>query len=270
MVLHDFLKRVSDPTIVDGVIKNGPRFYRALEEPFFLPIEFSVAAYRFGHSMVRANYDFNLNFSLPGDIPASLGLLFTFTALSGELGDFATLPENWIIQWERFFPSGVNLARRLDTQLVEPLFELTNEVGQPETTGGEDAKRLAVRNLLRGYLLRLPTGQAVAKALGFTPMTAAEIESAAANAAQVAVLRESGFNERTPLWYYILAEGNGSTSQGNRLGPVGSTLLAEVFVGLILRSENSILRSSHTWRPTLGSSERFDLPDLLRLAGRLG
>ena len=269
MVLHDFLRRVCDPAIVDGVVRNGPRFYKAFEEPFFLPLEFSVAACRFGHAMVRASYDFNVNFPIRGILPASLGLLFTFTALRGQLGNFDTLPEHWIIEWERFFPPGVNMARRLDTRLVEPLFQLTNEIGKREMTGGEDAPRLAVRNLLRGYLLRMPTGQAVATALGMTPLTAAEIETAADSAAQVTILRGSGFNERTPLWYYVLAEANGPGSRGNRLGPVGSTLLAEVLTGLVQRSEDSILRSRSPWQPTLGANGRFDLPDLLRLAGRL-
>jgi hypothetical protein len=94
-------------------------------------------------------------------------------------------------------------------------------------------------------------------------------ETAADSNAQVAILRESGFNQRTPLWYYILAEANAPEAQGNRLGPVGSTLLAEVFVGLVLRSEDSILRSRDPWRPTVGSNGRFDLPDLLTLAGRI-
>ena len=58
-----------------------------------MALEFSVAAYRLRPSMVRAEYDFNVNFR-----PASLDQLFTFTALSGQLGDFDTLPEIWIIQ----------------------------------------------------------------------------------------------------------------------------------------------------------------------------
>ena len=185
--------------------------------------------------------------------------------MTGQLGDFDTLPENWIIEWERFFPPQRNVARRLDTHLVEPLFELTNTLGQPETDGGPDARRLAVRNLLRGYLLRMPIGQAIAKALGVTSMTAAEIEAAADSPEHVQILRESGFNKRTPLWYYVLAEANGSP-KGKHLGPVGSTLLAEVLVGLVIRSEDSILRTKK-WKPTLGTTKgRFDLPDLLRFA----
>jgi Animal haem peroxidase len=214
IVLHDFLNRVCDPRIIARTINRGPKFYKALSEPFFLPLEFAVAGYRFGHSMVRRSYDFNVNFNTAGppSVPATLALLFTFTALTGQLGfpggNFDTLPENWIIEWEQFFPTGRNLARRVDTYLVEPLFELTNTLGQPETEGGDDAKRLAVRNLLRGYLLRMPTGQALAKAFGISPLSASALEAAADSSEQTQILRDSGFNKRTPLWYYILAEAN--------------------------------------------------------------
>lgn len=275
MVLHDFLKRVADPDIVDRIVKNQPSVYKSMEEPFFLPLEFAVAGYRFGHTMVRAAYDFNLNFNFGGApaTPATLGLLFTFTALTGQLGfpgqSSNTLPENWIVEWERFFEAGRNLARRMDTHLVEPLFALTNTLGQPETDGGADAKHLAVRNLLRGYLLRMPTGQAVAGKLGVTPLTPAELEVAADDAAQVQILRDSGFNARTPLWYYILAEAK-AVADGKHLGPVGSTLIAEVFVGLVVRSEDSILRTKYPWTPTLGKTASvFELQDLLKLAGVL-
>ena len=74
-----------------------------------MPLEFAVAAFRFGHTMVRLDYDFNVNFNTSGlpSIPATLDLLFVFTALSGQLGggpvpESETLPENWIIEWQNF------------------------------------------------------------------------------------------------------------------------------------------------------------------------
>jgi hypothetical protein len=276
IVLADFLPRICDPAIVREILKNGNRIYNTFSEPFFLPLEYAVAAYRFGHTMVRADYDFNLNFNTSGEpntFPATLGLLFTFTALSGELGGTDTVPENWIIEWENFVDAGgpFNKARRLDPKLVEPLFQLPKMDGVPEPG---DKGRLAVRNLLRGYLLRIPTGQAVARAVklrwnDISILSPEQVVEGAASAEQAAVLREAGFHKRTPLWYYILAEA-AVFGRGQRLGPVGSILVAEVLIGLVRRSEDSILRTPG-WKPTLASTRRgkFDLADLLRFAGVL-
>ena len=283
IVINDFLKNIADPGVVDNILNSGNKVFDGLAEPFFMPLEFSVAAYRFGHSMVRASYDFNLNFNrsgAPNTFEATLEFLFTFTALSGQLGfvteptqGFDTLPDNWIIQWENFVEGNRNPARRIDTKLVEPLFELRNVDGS--TQKGE-AARLAVRNLLRGYLLRMPTGQAVASALKLDLLKPSEIEAVASTVEapeggerQVDVVREAGFSQRTPLWYYILAEA-AVMADGQRLGSVGSAIVAEVLIGLIRRSDDSILRTKD-WTPTLPSAEKdtFRLADLLRFAGVL-
>jgi hypothetical protein len=268
IVLHDFLKKIADPQVVDETIEQN-RVYTPGEDRLFMPLEFSVAAYRLGHSMARAQYNFNVNFR-----PAKFEDLFTFTALSGQLGDFDTLPEIWIIEWENFIDAGAPFAktRSIDTKLVEPLFLLRNFQGDP--LQGLRAS-LAVRNLLRGYLLRLPTGQAVARALGqklqgvrnIPVLSEQQIRDAAANDEQVQVLQDAEFLQRkTPLWYYVLAEA-ASREGGERLGPVGSTIVAEVLVGLIRRSEGSIL-ATEGWQPTLPSSQpgAFTLTDLLKFA----
>jgi len=293
IILHDFLKRVADPAIVDDVLQNGNHWFDGLADPFFTPLEFSVASYRFGHTMARDDYDFNLNFRHDSGVQpgaANLNLLFTFTALSGSLGPGVgqaagtdTLPDNWIIQWENFVDTGdgrpINMARRFDPKLAgkpssapavddgQGLFRLHALDGSAEQR--PEAARLAVRNLLRGYRLRLPTGQATAKLLGLPVMTAAQVEAAASSPDQVAALQAGGFSDRTPLWYYVLAEAS-ALGGGNHLGPVGSTIVTEVLAGMIRRTEGSILRQPG-WQPSLPSAVpgEFQLGDLLRFAGVL-
>ena len=276
IVINDYLKRVADPAIVNKIIKDGNQWFNALGEPFFMPLEFAVAAFRFGHTMVRGLYDFNLNFNTSGQdgtFPADVNLLFTFTALSGNLGDFDTLPHNWIIEWERIVDGATGQAgkaRKFDTALASVggsnLFALTSETGDPATPP-PDAPRLAVRNLLRGYRLRLPTGQAVAKHLNLPVLTPTQLLATAISDRQRERLEP--FKSRTPLWYYILAEAK--HHGGNRLGPVGSTIVAEVLVGLVRRSKDSIL-SVPNWKPSLPGATpgKFVLADLLAFAGVLG
>jgi hypothetical protein len=118
---------------------------------------------------------------------------------------------------------------------------------------------LAIRNLLRGRLLSLPSGQAIAEAIGTAPLSRDEV----VNGPHREIIEQHGLGSQTPLWYYILKEAQ-VQDQGERLGEVGSRILAEVFVGLIENSSISILDGSN-WSPTLPSRSpgTFEMADLV-------
>jgi hypothetical protein len=255
IIIKDYLPRICDPWIVSDILNGGNHVFVPGADNLFMPFEFSAAAYRFGHAMVRKTYHYNSNFP-----NATLTELFRLTALSGDLKTFSTLPEIWIIDWRNFVDGGANRARPIDTTLSTALFSLT-AFNKPMPIA-----QLSVRNLLRGYMLRLPTGQAVAAALGKTTLKPAELEAVAESVSeeQLAAVRAGGFSRRSPLWYYILAEAAAEST--GRLGAVGSTIVAEVLIGLLRGSKDSILRKPG-WKPSLGKTPGiFTLRDLLELA----
>jgi len=75
-----------------------------------------------------------------------------------------------------------------------------------------------------------------------------------------------GFDNSTPLWFYILREAE-VMADGRRLGPVGGRIVAEVFIGLLEGDRMSYLQLDPDWTPTLGPDQTFRMADLLRFAG---
>jgi hypothetical protein len=276
LVLHDFVERVTEKGIVERILREGRKFYRFKKFPY-MPVEFSAAAYRLGHSMVREVYSYNRVFTPPppaGGIAATLGLLFTFSGLSGGiLGDLAPdpltapsparlLPSNWIIDWRRFFDFGkplpqdvrLNASRKIDPFIIPQLHQLPGGGGN-----------LALRNLQRGVRFGLPSGQTIASAMKIKePLSADEIATGPDGQAAKA----HGLHQQTPLWYYILKEA-ALRAQGTALGPLGARIVAEVFVGLVAGDPESYLQKGENWKPDLPSQVpgTFTMVDLLQFVG---
>jgi hypothetical protein len=260
IILNEFLPATVGQSLLDDVLKKGRRFYRWRGDVPFIPVEFSVAAYRFGHSQVRQGYI--ANFSGDNGSPF-LKHIFDINAdhdgpdpddLSG--GKRAS---RRFVDWQTFFnvgptpPGHENLGaspkpnKLIDSKLSSPLFELP--FGPPN-----DPQTLAQRNLLRHLTFSLPSGQRVAKAMKIAPLSQDDLSD----------LQPMGFDRETPLWFYVLKEAE-LKAEGKTLGPVGGRIVAEVFIGLLQGDRTSYLRQEPGWKPTLGQD--FKVADLLRFAG---
>ena len=128
--------------------------------------------------------------------------------------------------------------------------------------------RLAVRNLLRGYRLRMPTGQAVAKHMGLPVLSAAQLKAAAISDDQREQARRRSCGGRrcgTTSWP------RPSTTAAIGWARSAAPSSPRCWSGLVRRSQDSIL-SVPNWKPSLPSASpgEFELTDLLRFAGVLG
>ncbi len=267
LIVEGYLDGVCDHGVLQNVLNTRAKHFfdfraayndRADEKTLgdVLPLEFSVAAYRFGHSMVRDAYDYNSNFGRPGAIlpTAPFGELFRFTG-GGDFRGSGKVPENWIIDWSRFLHNDpdnadglpAKAARRIDTLIAPPMGNLSNEAGdEPDPDRQKLFRHLARRNLRRGFSLRLPTGQALhahLKAIGaVTSDPIADVGAILDNKPELTAFLQNSTSrmfERTPLWFYILAEAE--EAGGNRLGEVGSWIVASTFVATLLSDPNSAL-----------------------------
>jgi hypothetical protein len=284
LIRHDFLPRIVQANVVDDVFANGRKLVEPTAIPTevpTMPVEFSVAGFRLGHSMVRPSYDWNREF--PGEA-GSLDYMFEFSGLGGSLGGEVRLLSTWLADWRRMYdfpagghpdlagPNGVNLAQRIDTLLTDPLKNLP-----PSTFGGgagipfDDPRRnLAFRNLTRASMLKLATGQQMVAHLNslgvdVEPLTVTQILDGRGGArlASLSDVAKQRLVTRTPLWFYLLREAE--TGNG-KLRRVGGRIVAETFHRALEGSRFSILRKPD-FRPTHGRDENtFEMTDLLFFA----
>jgi hypothetical protein len=279
-VLNDFLPTIAGREVVDAVLphlaagtnikedKPELHFFDWEKEPY-MPIEFSAAAYRFGHSMVRPIY--RLNTTLP--MRQEIFSMDENQSLTG----FREFPESWAIDWSLYFdfgngqpdsgPGRLQRSYKIDTSLVNPLGNLPGVIGA-------NVPSLAERNLIRGWKMGLPSGQAIARKMHLEPLEDDDLKigkatEGAAETNKRLIDISPRFKDNAPLWFYVLSEAQSSFVDDTttiRLGPVGGRIVAEVIIGLMVGDSFSFLNQPG-WTPWAEfGGANFRIADLFKQA----
>jgi hypothetical protein len=308
IVLHDFLPRIISAPVLDQVKTDGRydrsklRFFHWKNEPF-MPVEFSVAAYRLGHSMIRPGYRLNDDDStLLPIFPVPPGVFKDLpNGIADGLTGFQAMKKNRGIDWPRFIDTEVRsygtdkstdagtkkrlqFAYRIDTSVVTPLSVL------PGSVAPDPPPSLPQRNLIRGFELGLPSGQDVARAMYVPFLEDKDIILGKAvdkpdNTGDDPDVKGSivdvagpAFKDKCPLWTYILAEAFHNRTNVTipvtekkilstpQLGAVGGRIVAEVFLGMLFGDNDSYLSLNPNWTPTITKGATFLLKDLVAYA----
>ena len=327
MLLTDFLPRLCGQSVMEALLPGfgernilgklpARRTLTAGLPVGYMPLEFADAAYRYGHSAVRSVYRLNAFMQgSPDDRrknPAMAGRKAIFAAVDQSgLNGFREFPEEWGIDWSLYFETRNSMtpARILDgARKVQPSYKIDTTLVNPlaylpefSQSGGLSARdkdgfarpqsgavaNLAMRNLMRGQVSGLPSGQDVARALGIEPISDKDLRVGKASVDGLTDNRSitdygDSFRGKAPLWFYVLAEAqqdwcsralnlNGNTlaknTLSNQLGPVGGRLVAETFVSLMDLDPTSVLHAPASWRPSYGIGNGFGIVDLVRTAG---
>ena len=257
LLVNEHLPQIAGQGVVNDVLAHGNRFYRPPAGDGFMPIEFGAAAYRFGHSLVRPSYRANFTSGTGDSTSATADPFFALVFDENEpnfsdpvaydrddlLGGYPA-PRRYV-GWQTFFDLGdgnVKNNKKIDTTISSVLFTLPVPAIAPHTQTSPTV--LPQRNLLRQLTWGLPSGQAVARAMGVPALSPSDLGDIASVYAP--------FARSTPLWYYILAEAK-AMANGLNLGPVGGRIVTETLIGLLRADPTSYLGVYPAFQPFLGT-----------------
>ena len=212
-----------------------------------VPVEFSHGVFRFGHFMVQDKYLLNATNGVQ-----STGHLLDRTG-SGSRPDLLPLACDWLVDWSRFFfsadeftknPAELNASKLLlpdaQTGVLRDSWRFPNE----DNSGAEPGRDggLFFRDLIRGAEGQLRTVTSLLRILRSNFKGLAQQLQQAEVARQMETWLGSiqgknfskgevqSLTQEPPLLLYILVEAS-TSSGGERLGPLGSIVTAEVFFG---------------------------------------
>ncbi len=241
VAITDFLFQVVDPAVYRRCTSTGPHILNG-DSFDRIPDSFAFAGFRFGHSMVRDSYTLNRRYGrrrihkMPDLFAAFRDEPFTVE----EIVDWHTLDQQ--------------PAHKIDCGIV-------NAMNKPPFDGSQAS--IVEINLAQGR--HLPAGYDCASFIandypdlasdaGLTPLNQDSLRTGRLHSLRLHI-------ETLPLWLYVLQEARVSRYAGDRLGPLGGIIVAEVLSSSVKMSPHSISQllpqSFDSWLNSLGLFGEF-------------
>jgi hypothetical protein len=274
IVRNDLLPKIVTPDVLNDITMHWPRLFRPKPGHVSIPVEFSLAAFQYGHSAVQNIYSINRDVGLcPQEHTMYLTGLARFVRPDSKDSPTSRLPERFVVELGRMFgwapPGRSNFSAGIDTLIASGLYkvpgelsilfnnEVLSDTGLTLARGEIPTFKLPEATLRRAAAVGLPSGQ---EACSLADVPCLPADQLAYDRQIEAFFKKNGMLDRTPLFYYLMreAEVSGRATPGGwpgkRLGPLGSRIVAEVILGVISADADSYVHSE--WQPPLIAGQR--------------
>ena len=274
IIRHDVLPRLLQPKVHARYAAGTEAFLD--QQGGGMPLEFSHAAFRIGHAMVRDNYVINTR------APAGETLDDLLERTSSRAPGLMPLNASWIVQWSKFFDldSRPNLSQRIGPQFSggltsEALFphvDETQELGLPyrDLVSGAAVALWSVAGLMEeirqrapGLVDAAPLADAAARAQAITSWLSQPGAGGGLTPGQIDALASD-----PPLAFFVLFEA-ATEADGTRLGTLGSIIVAEVMFQALGPDDGQALpaRLEEASTRYFGSNLLAAVPDIRDMSG---
>jgi len=269
IIAEDLMPRVMGPNVLEAYRKSGkPIFDRNNDGR--MPLEFSHAVMRFGHTMIRESYTFNT-------APNTHDILVAVETNSTQRPTDVPLDRRWIIQWPRFFDFGdrnlKNYSRRIGPSFAMGLMGF--ESIAPHTVGHRDLMRGGFADLwsVKALIKEIESisGEIIAASplLSDFPAASKKIEAwlKRFNPGHGLGLSECEIQtvaDDPPLYFFILFEAMEECA-GTHLGTLGSIIFAETILHHLTFEK---ILSLDTEMQKLGLKKIVSMKDLIETVSR--
>lgn len=270
IIVNDVLPRMIDKRVLARYIQEKKVLF---DGNLGVPVEFRHGAFRFAHSIVREQYKVNNDDALP----TTKNLTFNSQATPENL----PLTPLWLVDWARFFDTPHHLAVNL-SKVIGPHYSpsLLTDIAFPPLTP-MDSEGLANRDLISACysgMLSVP-----AMSAKFATMFEGIVPDFGNYKDQLRKwLNDNKFVEEgqglpgdleaviadPPLPFFVLFEAEQLTD-GKRLGPVGSIIVAETIFGAIYGDPTGFEAAGTTQRERVSAAAAACFPDRMSIATSL-